>query len=513
MLKLLSYNHIFTYGLLFVFTVAVRLPSFHSNYYEQDEAFYLTAGEAIVDGGVQYVDTWDNKPPILGWFYALFVGIFGSYAIVAIRIFTCIYLYVSALLFNQFVTDNKLLEKFSMLPAFLLVFLCSVPWYAQELNGEILMNLPLILAVFQLLRLQERSRDNNSHLFIAGILLGLAFMIKYQAIFLFFGMLAAYLVIYTPRISETFSFFSGFMLSIALVLAGVYASGAIEAYWDIGVVYNLDYMFLGRNPGEETSTLFNLGQYFQLWGAFLLLGLIGVVHFRLNYFTNTIRLRKIELLLLFWLVAALITVILGGSRLYLHYFYLMVPPLSLYVAKFFEMRVRKWVRNVAFLLALVIPAYTYGVYFASAFPKTFSFIDEDIRPGGWIDSFRSRLNEPHPLTAYIDESKVKNGILVLDYEPVIYARLGLPCATRYTNFSIAYYKLSPFRSRTQTKLISRTETDADIYRAFRDDMPEYIIDPLDIFPLLRARMPILLGDFKARTVTDGDRSYKVYSPF
>jgi hypothetical protein len=175
------------------------------------------------------------------------------------------------------------------------------------------------------------------------------------------------------------------------------------------------------------------------------------------------------------------------------------------------MKIRGWVRNLALLVALIVPMYTFGVFFASAFPKTFSFLDEDIRPGGWIDSFRKRLNEPLALEAYIDRDKVHNGILVMDYEPVIYARMALPCATRYTNFSMAYYKLAPFRSLTGQSLISHTESDADIYRAFRDEMPEYIVDPLDIFPLLRSQLPLLFAGYQSRTVTDGSRNYKVYS--
>ncbi|MEM7036660.1 MAG: glycosyltransferase family 39 protein, partial [Bacteroidota bacterium] len=509
-LRFLSYDHLFTYAILFVVTFALRLPSFHPNYYQDDEAFYLMSAEKIVDGGVQYVDTWDNKPPVLAWFYSLFVGIFGSAAIYVIRIFTCIYLYISALLLNQFVVDNKLLQRFSLLPAFLLIFLCSVPWYAQELNGEILMNLPIILSVFQLLKVTERSRKNNSHLFFAGVLLGLSFMIKYQAIFVFFGILGAYITIHTPRISETFSLFAGFFMSILVLVGGIYLTGAIEAFWDIGVVYNLDYIFLGRNPGESVSFLFNLGQYGQLWGIFILLGLVGIVHYRLTYFTNSIRLRKLEAVLLFWFSAAMLTIILGGGRLYLHYFYLLVPPLVIYVSKFFELKVRPWLRTVSIVGAFLIPVYTFGVYLASAYPKTFSFIDDQITPGGWIDNFRTQLNTEHPLAAYIDRDKVHNGILVLAYDPVIHARLDIPCATRYTNFSVAYYKLEALRDLTEVDLLSHTETLEDTYRAFREEMPEYIVDPLGIFPKMREKLPLLFQDYKARQVNVGKDSYKIY---
>jgi 4-amino-4-deoxy-L-arabinose transferase-like glycosyltransferase len=510
MLRLFSYNHFFTYVVLFLITVAVRLPSFHANYFEQDESFYLTCAEKIVDGGVQYVDTWDNKPPVLVWFYAIFVWLFASKAIIAVRAFTVIYIYISALMLNQFVVDNKLIEKFSLLPGFLLVFFSAVPWWAQELNGEILINLPVMLAVFQILSLGERNEKNNNLLFIAGILLGLCFMIKYQAIFLFLGLLGGYLTIQPPKLTEVFSMLAGFALSIAILLGMIYLTGAIQAYWDIGLLYNLDYVVLGKNLGEQVSPLFNLGQYLKLWGVLLLLGLIAAAHYRLNYFTNSIRLRKVEVFLLYWLGAALLTVIVGGGRLYLHYFYLMVPPLAIYAAKFFEMRINPWLRQLALLAALAIPMATFGVFLVSAFPSTFKMVDPYLTEGGWVDGFRNRLNEPHPLENYIDKAKVKNGILVLDYEPSIYARLALPCATRYTNFSLAYFKLEVFRDLTGKGLISHTESLVDTYRGFRDELPEYIIDPNNLFPVLREKMPILFAQYDARLVTVYDRSYKIY---
>lgn len=510
MLRLFSYNHLFTYVVLFLITVAVRIPSFHPNYFEQDESFYLTCAEKIVDGGVQYVDTWDNKPPVLVWFYALFVWLFASKAILAIRAFTVIYIFISALLLNQFVVDNKLIERFSLIPAFLFVFFSSVPWYSQELNGEVLINLPVMVAVFQILNLGDRTDRNNNHLFLAGILLGLCFMIKYQSIFLFLGLLGGYLTIQPPKLSEVFSMLSGFMLSLFLIVGVIYLTGALDAYWDIGLLYNLDYVSIGKNLGEDVSPLFNLGQYLKLWGPIVLFALIAAAHFRLNFFTNSIRLRKVEVFLLYWFGAALLTVVVGGGRLYLHYFCLMVPPIAIYASKFFEMRMNPWLRQMALIAAMAIPMYTFGEYMVSAFPSTFKMVDPYLTEGGWISDLRHRLNEPHPLEKYIDKDKVKNGILVMEYEPSIYASLGLPCATRYTNFSLAYFKLEAFRELSQESLISRTETLVETYRGFRDELPEYIIDPRNLFPVLRSKMPILFGQYEARLVTVGKQSYKIY---
>jgi hypothetical protein len=340
--------------------------------------------------------------------------------------------------------------------------------------------------------------------------MGLCFMIKYQAIFLMLGLFGAYLTIQAPRASEVFSIFAGFGLLVVTILGGIYLTGAMPEYLQIGLLYNLDYIFLGKNLGEEVSPLFNLGQYLQLWGPFIMLAIIAMVQLRLSYFSNAIRLRKVEAFLLFWAGAALLSLIIGGGRLYLHYFYVLVPPLAIYTSRFFELKLSPILRQLSFILMLLVPFYTYSVFAVSAYPKTFDMIDPYLRPNGWISGLRSRLNEAHPLEKYIDKSKVHNGILVMDYEPEIYARLELPCATKYTNFSLAYFRLIAFRKRSQVSLYSESEQLADTYRAFRDDMPEYIVDPHDLFPILREQIPILFADFEARQVTVGDQNYKLY---
>lgn len=510
MLRFLSYNHLFSYSILFLLTLALRAPSFHTQYFGEDESFYMVAAEKVVDGQAQYLDTWDNKPPILVWVYSLFLGIFGEYALLAIRIFTSIYIYLTALLVNRFVDDNRLLSQFSLLPAFLVIFLSSVPWYTQELNGEILMNLPIVVAVTEILRLRERSRKNASHLFIAGLLLGIAFMIKYQAILIFLGMLTAYIFTQPTKLSETFSYIFGFLLSVFTVILAVYFTGALDAYMDIGVLYNIDYIRVGTNPGEVVNPLFNLGQYAQLWGIFILLGFAGIIHYRLNYFSKTIRLRKVESVTLYWFVVCLLTIIIGGSRLYLHYFYLLVPPLAIYAAKTLELKIRAWLRNIILLAAFAIPMLTFAVFLFAAFPKEFSFADKYLQEGGWTMQFRKELNEPHPLEAYIDRANIHHGILVLAYDPTIYTRLDLPCATKYTNFSIANFKFDFFPDHDLVSLVSRSESRADVYRAFEKEMPDYIIDPLDLFPILSAEMPLLFQDYEAVVVDEGHRSYLMY---
>ena len=287
-------------------------------------------------------------------------------------------------------------------------------------------------------------------------------MIKYQAILVFLGMLAAYLFTQPTKLSETFSYLFGFFLSIFSVVLGIYFSGAADPFWDIGVVYNLDYISLGSNLGEQVNPLFNLGQYGQLWGIFIVLGLVGIIHFRLNYFSKTIRMRKVESVTLYWFMACLLTIVIGGGRLYLHYFYLLVPPLAIYASKALELKIRTWVRNLVLLAAFAIPLLTYVVFLLAAFPQELSFADKYLSEGGWTMQFREQLNEPHPLENYIDREKIHHGILVMAYEPTIYTRLDLPCATKYTNFSIAQHKWASLTAK-RTTICSRARRPEPTY--------------------------------------------------
>ena len=321
-------------------------------------------------------------------------------------------------------------------------------------------------------------------------------------------LLVAYLVVHPPRLSEVFSLFAGFLLTNIIVVVIIYFSGALPEFWDVGVLYNLDYIVVGKNPGEEVSIFWNLWQYLKLWGVFILLSLIGVAHFRLNYFTHSIRLRKVESIIGMWFIGAVLTIAMGMGRLYLHYFILAVPPLVIYCAKFFELeKVRTWMKAVIIPLALAVPLFTYSVFLLAAFPETFSFTDDWLTDDGWTMNFRRELNKDHILTPHIDKEKVHNGILVMDFEPEIYLRLGLPCATKYTNFSIAHYKF-PFPHNEGRKLVSSHESLPDIYEAFQADMPDYIIDRNGLFPVLQDQIPLLFAEYREESIG----KYKIYYP-
>lgn len=498
-LKLFSYNHPLVYGFLLVFVILIRLPSFHGSYFATDESYYLLAATEIAEGGIQYIDTWDNKPPIIVWVYTLFVWLFGGGALTAIRVFTIIYLFLAAVILNRMVTENKFMKDFSILPGLLFLLLISIPWDSQELNGEQLMILPVILAFKQVISCRERAPENQRYMFVAGILIGISFMIKYQAIFLLLGIIVGYFITWVPKLTDILSFIGGFVLSLIAVITLIYFSGALPGYWDLGILYNLDYIFIGANPGEESAPLTNLGIYLKLWGVFLLLAGIVVVHYRLHNFTYAIRIRKIESIFLFWLAASIFTLLPGAGRLYLHYFYLAIPPLAIYASRFFELKVKGWVATLLMVAGLAWPCLTFGHYLIAAYPNTFQFADRFVAEDGWVKTKQKELNQDHILSFHIDPEKIKTGALILDFEPDLYLKLGIPAYGKYTNFSVAYYKFDLFSHSHDFKLLSSRESRADVYKYFRDHRPDLIIDRDEpgfrLFPQIREQMPLLFANY------------------
>ncbi len=506
MLRLFTYQSPFIFLILFIAVILFRIPSFHPGFFNTDESYYLVSAERIAEGGIQYIDTIDNKPPILAWFYTFWVMLFGTHALLAIRIFTCLYLFLAALIFNRMVVGTRLISGFSILPGFLLIVLCSVPWYALELNGELLMLLPLILAFKSLMPSGDKEKETpDYYLFGSGILFGFCFMIKYQALFLFFGFTIAYILNFAPKFKTLFSIISGFLASVFAILLIIYFKGSLSEFWRLGVLYNLDYLRIGTNPGEETSIFGGIYSALKIWVVFFAFGLIGVMHFRSRFFTLPIRLRKTESILLSWLITGIISVLAGGSRLYLHYFILVFPPLAAYCARFFDVFSHRQLRGLGFYGLMTLPLLLLIQGFYCMGPEKMRFISGVFKENGWTNKMAFTMNKPHILKPFITPEIAKKGVFVLNFQPEIYLRLNARCATPFTNFSIAYYQFGFFPGADGYSLISSHSELEEIYRAFEKDMPAAIIDSWEenqlgeLFPILQKKMPLLFAHYRPIT--------------
>ncbi|MFW5658506.1 MAG: hypothetical protein ACOCZ8_00865 [Bacteroidota bacterium] len=499
--------------LLLVLAFVLRIPSFHSDFVTVDAGFYLIAAERIAEGGAQYVDTWDNKPPLITWTYTAFVELFGDNARLAIAIFTSLYLFVCAVFFNQFFFEFRLLRKFTVLPGALLLFFLSSPWYIQELNTELLCLLPMLLTVRLMAKhFVEDGQPKPIRLFWAGLLCAVCIAARYHGVFFTGGIVLSYIIVARFSGQDFVTLIGGVLTGLAIMVFVLVNTGAWAAFWEIGLLYNLDYVRQSGNPGEMNG-FGNLIENLKLWGGLLLIATIGFFGLRVNFNKLTVNQRKVESLLFIWLVASLISMAVGG-RFYLHYFYFALPAVMIYVVYALEIRLRGMWRGLAVIILIAFPLFTDLSYFAVNSPERHASIKKlmpGIEDGGWIDGLFYRLHltpQEKALQADLQQRGIEGGIWIVGFEPSMYVRLNRKMALKYTNHAIFVYK-TPWLAKEPSKApdpLSGIATMPAVYRELRGARPAYVIDLDGRFARLKTLMPLLLDDYTRHTV-GGTRVY------
>ncbi len=509
MFRFLENNNPVLYFFLLVFIILLHIPLFHEHYYGIDESIYILCAKKIANGGVMYVDAWDNKPPILFWFYILFVRLFGDYTFFGLRVFSIIYYFIAAVIFNQLFYFYRFSKSFHIWPGILLVLLCLNPWYATELNAEHLMLLPTLFMLLYACFYFIEGEKKWSYLYWIGILGALCMGFKYQGILNLVGILMGIFLFYTLKPQEILTIFLGFMTVILIVFLNLYFTDSLNEFIDIGFLYNFDYMRVGKNLGEEVSFYSGLKEYLKNYGVVMILGILGILNYRAKFYTMAIRQRKIETLLLSLTITSSVAILLGGSRLYLHYFIQILPFLLIH-AVYFALSRKKW--GIFLLWAnFIFPLFTISIYYFVSTPERFQWIQPYIKNDGWVHSKFEELNLSKQEKLLLDDlnknHSVVKDIFIADFLPDLYLKLNKSCALKYVNFSLTFYKMN-WLSQHKGKLLlwSKPEQLSDLYKELLQKKPQYIIDSQNIFLEWKDKIPLFLNQYKMKKVGN----YNIY---
>jgi hypothetical protein len=296
-----------------------------------DQSLYAYVGQRINAGGVPYLDAWDQKPPAVHFIYASLWRVWPDGAIVAAADLAAAG-FIAALL----VVLGR--RTFGAAPgvAAAAVFLLLGNPAIQRLSGvrvraqcETFIALAVTAAIVLAIRRDRRTLP----LALAGVFLGLAFWLKYNAaVYLlpvFWAMLASRDAgagawdlgkrILTPLLPVG----AGFLL-VSLVFLAYFAShGALTDLWLATVTYNLQY------SGETYRGLGDVAEYltFPLERARLellwYLGGLGVILLLLRH-----RSHPFTWALAAWLAAACVAIALNGARDLPQYFIQAHPALA-----------------------------------------------------------------------------------------------------------------------------------------------------------------------------------------
>src|SRR5437879_5887444 len=334
-------------------TVAIRLPSLLHPQPIDSEAVYSVVANEIIDGGRPYIDAVERKPPLLFWTYAGIFEVAGEFNWKALHFVAL--LWTLCAMSGLYVIGRDLFDRNTGLIAALFYSLFQ-PWWTWKnlsLDSEMIMNLPIILA--WAIAFRRGSSRLRPELFVAGALLGAAFLLKQPAAIAAVP-LGIYLLLPSYRASRSLTrinsiiqattLTSGFFAVVGLVTIVLWKQGILRDafYWTIAD-HDVPHVFWQKGI---LITLAFLGACLPL-----VIGALMASWDQSKIWTE----RTAERTALFGLLVASAIGAAAGARFYPHYYVQLIPPLALLAAPYYA---RLWSRTTQPPHWLLRPAVTYA---------------------------------------------------------------------------------------------------------------------------------------------------------
>ncbi len=320
-------------GLVAVLLVT-HLPALLSESTIQDEAVYVVAAREMLAGGRLYVDVIDRKPPLLFWVYQEILRNFGTHNWLALHVVGVIW--VLATMGALYLVGCTVAGARAGVVAALLYPVFQTFWDMVNLafNGEVLMNLPVVLGIAIAFRGRSRWRPE---LLLAGAMPALGFLLKQPAGIAGLA-LGIYVLLPGYRRSRGLEWVHSLVHAAWLCLgfAGTFAVAALmlqrqgnfrEAlYWSVldhGVTYGIRSAVFWARGGRMTLI-------FSLCCAPLLFGVVQSLRAATLW---TGREAERMALIVFLAVSAVGTA--ASGRFFDYYYIQLLPPLVLLAAPWF----------------------------------------------------------------------------------------------------------------------------------------------------------------------------------
>ncbi|WP_421654887.1 ArnT family glycosyltransferase [Leptothermofonsia sp. ETS-13] len=336
--------------------ILFRFWTFFQSGLDWDESLYTLVSQSMLNGNLPYIEVWDNKPIGIYVLYVIAFSLFGK-SIFAIRLLsclaiatTCYVLYYLGRLFGKDVgKDGRAIGLF----AALIYVASSLQNEGTAANTEIFF-IPFVATAYYLIFLEWLQTNQNLKrkkwtFSIIGLLLGVAFIIKYIVIYDLIAILL--LTILQPFFRSSFNgrqhfdnliiltlllfgFLLPFLLMASVFIFNGYFSDFFYANFTANKIRTIDRGFSATVVAK--AFLSHLLSNFPLWLCFGLTYLTLISKFSRRILSIE---RTLLLLLLLWILIPLTGIFLTFRvRFYAHYFLPLLPPLSL-VTAFFLTRV------------------------------------------------------------------------------------------------------------------------------------------------------------------------------
>lgn len=452
---------------------------------ERDEGEYAYLGKLITEGTPPYATAYNMKLPGTYFMYGLIMTFFGK---------SISGIHIGLAIMNAF-------TMFFFFLGFRKLFNPSIALFASSVYGLISLSPTTLgfaahathfvsffvsLGIFFLARFYENSKGKFS--LLTGLMFGMAFLMKQQAVFLIlFGGVAILLPFVLKRpiqiktsITKGLIYSGGILLPYLITVLLLAAFGAFDKFWFWTVEYASKYASgVSFNTGKQlfASTFEPMWQEFTILWVLFFAGIILT-------FVSSLSLKQKVVALSFTLFAFL--TICPGFYFRQHYFISFLPAVGLLggISLYFIQSVLSRYTKINF--AVVLPVAVLAIVAISAFSQKREYY---FKAEPDVISRRVYGTNPFPesveISKYIENnSQPGDKVAVLGSEPQIYFYSNRASATGYI-YTYGLMEIHDYNKRMQEEMIAEIEKNKPKFLVFcnvatswlsRPESPQLIFD-------------------------------------
>lgn len=421
-----SINHLFSSPVRVLaafigFSVLLRFLSFFPTVIDHDESTYIVIADALLHGKVYWRDVIDTKPIGIFTLFGIFQALFGK-SIFMIRVLTAVWISITA--WMLYLVHRKLLPASApdvynsgpVASGMIYMLMTSMfTFFGVSPNTELFFNLFTITAIW--LILQHR---HIIWFFIAGLLLGMGFMIKYVVLFdaIALGLFFIWRQVMDRAswawwLSRCVGMGIGFLIPLAFTWWYYRQMGMDDTF--LFFTFELSGRYF-HHPPISDYLIFLLDSFARY----------APITFWFVYCANKWRVTgpSLPVLSFLWGGLALIIVLVPG-KFFGHYFIQVMAPMSLLAGSFFDQRRQipkaiVWMRKPGFIYPTLIILVVLNMGFQKA-----DFID--------------KRDYPKEVAAYLNTLLHPGDILYTgNYHHIIYLLTGTSSPTPYIHRSLLW---------------------------------------------------------------------------
>ncbi len=415
--KITLRNQNIVFFIFLVVSVGLRFFSFFPSVLGHDESTYLIIGRDILHGKSLYSDVTDTKPVGIFLFYAGLEYLFGS-SIFWKRFAFAILVGLTGFLVNRISKKLFHQDKVAFASGLIYIIYTSIwNYHGRSPNTELLFN--FFTAISLLLMLKK----NTWNYLLAGLFMGLGFMVKYLVLFDFAAFLLFFFIIEMKEKENR----RNIKIWLRYVLSGLFflVPFALTNLWFwLGDHFNDFYYItyeLPGNYGNNPSMIRYFTMLLDLTAKFLPISyLVFYVVFSKQKPWN----EQHKWFFMLWIASVFLAMYLPGKE-FSHYTIQLMLPLSLLAGLFFHSEFKTdRITGIIFSKKYGIPAMLVlllGI-------QVISFQNEVVKP-----------DYEEEVANYLAKNLKKNErVYVSNYEQIVYYLLGINSPTKFVHSSLLY---------------------------------------------------------------------------